>query len=340
MATQIDNVIVHKLLKEAHARVADLDLRAQPVLVSPVVQRLVDTIFESYAKKPSKGFGRFEDDANEYPVQRHLREHLGGEVEFVEHSRRLMGHLQTRAAAEPLATGGYVLIALTRDGAQRYLLIAVVTDSLGAAITEALDVVESVRLELNQLRVAGRVDLGRWLDGEDRYVSFLKGRGDIAEYFKLFLGCNDVHIPKVESKKLVEGLRQFAAVKQLTPEAKDALLAAAHAYLSNLSKTGAPVQLGAMSNHLWPDEPEAMSNVLGGDALALNDGFVPDGRVLRTLLKLEGKSANWKLSFDRSALTRREIVYDPAHETLTLTNLPQSLKDEIVEELGNEAAGD
>ncbi|HAL37027.1 MAG TPA: hypothetical protein DCP03_02465 [Polaromonas sp.] len=45
-----------------------------------------------------------------------------------------------------------------------------------------------------------------WLAGGDRYISFLKGRTDVAGYFKLFLGCNDVHLAAEESKKLLQGL--------------------------------------------------------------------------------------------------------------------------------------
>lgn len=337
MPNHITDVVVHKLIKEAHQRTATLDLRPAVLAVSAVVQRLIDHLYKQYAEKPGKGFGRFEPDANEYPVQRYLLEHTSeGEPEFLELSNLLMRHLQTRAAAEPLATGGFVLIAKITTGASNYLLVAIVTEVIGTAITEGLEVVESVHLDMNQLRVAGRVDLTAWRNGGDRYISFLKGRTDVAGYFKLFLGCNDVHLASEESSKLLQGLESFAQSKELDAVQKETLFGAAHAYLVNLAKQNEPVSLEAFSNHVWSQQPLEMQAMLAADELALSDGFVPDRRVLKRLVKFEAKSQYWKLTFDRKALSTHAIQYDRVSDTLILKNLPEALRLELIEELDDE----
>lgn len=337
MTTNITDVVIHKLIKESHQRTASLELRPTVLPVNTVVQRLIDHLYKQYADKPGKGFGRFESDENEYPVQRYLKQHVEtSTISFLELSNQLMRHLETRAKAESLATGGYVLIAKTTSGPSSYILVAIVTEVVGTAITEGLEVVESVHLDMNQLRVAGRVDMTGWLSGADRYISFLKGRTDVAGYFKLFLGCNDVHLAAEESKKLLQGLESFATEQALDISKKEALFNTAHSYLVNLAKENQPVSLEALSNHLWPLEPQALQIVLADQNLLLSDGFVPDRRVLKRLVQFEAKTQYWKLSFDRKALSTRMIEFNQTTGTLTIKELPEALRSELLQEFEDE----
>lgn len=330
MPNVITDAVVHKLIKDAGQRATSLDLRPQPLQINAQVQRLIDLIYKQYSEQVGKGFGKFEADQNEYPVQRYLREHLAeGGTGFLEMSANLMRHLETRASAEQFSTGGFVLIAKIAGDGSQYLLCAIVTEVAGVAITEGLEVIESQYLDMSHMRVAGRIDLTTWKAGGDRYISFLKGRSDVAAYFRLFLGCNDVHMPLAESKKLVVALESFADQQALEPQQRDSLFELAHGYLANLSKAKEPVELEAFSNHVWPTAPQELRSVMADPSHAISDGFVPDQRALKALVKYEGKAQYWKLTFDRKALRNREILFNREDGTLTLSNLPQSLRDEL-----------
>ncbi|WP_286978894.1 nucleoid-associated protein [Pseudomonas sp.] len=330
---QITNCIVHKLIKEAHQRDANIDLRPTELLVNPSVQRLIDHLHKLYSERAGKGYGRFEENEDEYPAQRFIRQHVvEGESDFLVLSNRLMTHLQSRASVEQLATGGFVLIVKINNDDTDYLLVAMVTEVVGTAITEGLEIIDSVHLDMSQLRVAGRVDLTAWQGGADRYISFLKGRGDIANYFKLFLGCNDLILALEESRKLVAGLEQFATEQDLQPARRDEFLEQAHQYLIGLGKD-TPVSLEALSNHLWPDEPEILQTKLASEELGLSDGFVPDRRAIKGLVKFEGKSEHWKLTFDRRAMRSGHLRYNRDTDSIVLTHIPPQLRQELIEEL-------
>ncbi|MBN9694639.1 MAG: nucleoid-associated protein [Zoogloea sp.] len=330
---QITDFIVHKLIKEPHQRVATTDPRKEPLAINPTIERLVNQIHKLYAERMGKGYGRFEANEDEYPSQKYIRRHLiDRQTTFLELSLELMEHLRARAEREALARGGYVLIALINNGATDFLLVAIVTEVLGAAITEGKDVVDSVHLDMSQLRVAGRVDLTAWQTGAERYISFLKNRGDVAEYFQLFLGCNDLLIALEESKKLVIGLERLADEMNLDSEKRDRLLNTGHQYLEELSKTKTPVSLDALTNHLWPDDPEAFRKILAAEDLSLSDGFVPDRRAIRALVKFEGKSRFWKLNFDRQALRCGDLRYDKKTDTIVLSSIPDELRKELLDE--------
>ncbi len=341
MPNVITNAIVHKLIKESGQRTATLELRPQELQINDQVQRLIDLIYKQYSEQVGKGFGKFEADENEYPVQAHLSAHLAdGGTDFLELSSNLMRHLQTRASAEQFATGGFVLFAKIISDGNHYLLCAIVTEVAGVAITEGLDVVQSQYLDMSHMRVAGRIDLTTWQAGGDRYISFLKGRTDISGYFRLFLGCNDVHMPLAESKKLVSVLETFADQQALEPQQRDNLFEMAYSYLSDLSKTKQPIELETFSNHVWPTAPQALRTVMADPTHAITDGFVPDQRALKALVKFEGKAQYWKLTFDRKALRNREILFNREAGTLTLNNLPQSLRDELERDCQPDEADD
>lgn len=329
----ITDFIVHKLIKEAHSRDTTIELRPAPLTINKSVQRLVDELYKIYAGRVSKGYGKFETDENNYPFPKFIREHFSdNSYNFFQLSSNLMSHLKSRSETELLATGGFVLIAKVQSNGSEFLLVAIVTEILGSAITSGLDVVDSSHLDMSQLRVAGRIDITSWQQGHPRYISFIKGRGDIATYFKLFLGCNDVMIAAQESKKLVDALNDFAFEQNLSPEARDKLFESSYNFLKDLSKNGNPVSLEALANHVYSDDPEKLKVKLSDSSIALSDEFIPDGRSIKSLTKFNGKSDFWQVTFDRKAIRNGSVRYDISSDTIILSNIPADLRKELIEE--------
>lgn len=333
MPNNIASLIVHKLIKDPHG-VASIELADDLINVTPSAQRLIDHLHKQYAEKPGKGYGKFEEDENNFPMRRFMREFfVDNTTDSYELSRLMMEHLQARAGQEQLATGGYVLIAHVNNGATDFLLVAIVTEVIGTAITEGLEIVDSVHLDMSNLRVAGRVDLTAWQNNAERYISFLKGRGEVATYFKQFLGCNDVLVALHETQKVVKGLESFAAQKQLPSVDRDHLFELAYGYLDDLGRNGAPLSLDAFANHIWPEEPAELRATLASEELQLSDGFVPDRRAIKTLMKFKATTAFWKLEFDRRGLRNGNVRYNEESNELILTNIPAALRQELTEEL-------
>lgn len=326
---KIVDFIVHKLIKDAHSKITDIDIRPKPLSVNASVQRLVDELHKLYLSKLGKGYGKFETDEINYPFPRFLREHFTkNDYDFHEFSSKLMTHLKARAEQELLATGGYVLIAKVENDSSTYLLVAIVTEVIGSSITNDLDVIDSTHLDMSQLRVAGRIDVSAWQNNHDRYISFIKGRTDIAAYFKLFLGCNDVVIAAQESKRLVEILNSYAEEQNLTTDLRDELFENAYNYLNELSKKGNTVSLDALANHICPEDPESLKSKLSD----LSDDFIPDRRSIKSLTKFTGKSAYWQVSFDRKAVRNGSVRYDKDTDTIILSDIPDDLKKELIDE--------
>lgn len=328
----ITDLVVHKLIKDEHGP-ARVELRATACPQSSAALTLVEGLCRIYRERPGKGYGRFEDDESLYPMPAHLRRHVvERNVDFIALTQWMMAHLQQRVDEAQLAEGGFVLIARIEEGTSDCLWVALLAETVGTAIDGRLDIGECVHLDLGKLRAAGRIDLSGWQRGGERYISFLKGRGDVAEYFKQFLGCSDVVIALKETQKLVQSLNHFAETQKLEAPVRDELMERAHLYLDELGESGAPVDLDAAARELWPSAPERLDHAFSEGAGVLANGFVPDRRALRPLVRFKASAEQWKLEFDRSSLRSGAVAYDKASDTLVLSNLPDYLKRMLLEE--------
>lgn len=336
MPNNIEKLVVHKLIKNQHSA-ASIELAESPIQLTPSAQRLIDHLLRLYVERPGKGYGKFEEDENNFPMPRFVRDYFVDHlIEYYDLSRVMMEHLQYRAGQEQLATGGYVLISQVNNGATDFLLVAIVTEVVGTAITDGLEIVDSVHLDMSNLRVAGRVDLTAWQAGAERYVSFLKGRGEVANYFKQFLGCNDVLVAIQETQKLVKVIESFATEQHLEPDVRDQLFEQAYTYLEELGRNGNPISLDAFANRLWPESPDDLKTALAIEELQLSDGFVPDRRAIKSLMKFKAASTHWKLEFDRRGLRNGDIEYDRVNDKLVLSRIPETLRRELLDELTDE----
>ncbi|WP_273428136.1 nucleoid-associated protein [Chitinibacter tainanensis] len=325
----IEHLIIHQLHKEPSgpARVA---LAPAALAITPAAQRLVDQLCEQYGTRNGKGFGQFADDETLLMPQLVRRFSQENSLDFTGFSRELMAELQTRMEAEPLASGGYVLVAQVNNAAMRFIFIALLSEVIGTAVNDELQVIDSIHLDMQHLRVAGRIDLGSWQAGGERYVSFLRGRGDVAGYFKQFLGCLDVKTPLKETQKLVKGLEAFANEQAIAGDERDELFQRAHSYLDALGEGQGEVALATVAEQVFPTAPAQLQAALENEELGINDGFVPDRRAIKPLMRFKANAPQWKVEFDRASLRSGAVIYDKYSDTLVLSNVPEELKQALL----------
>ena len=328
----LSHLIVHRLQKVSGAP-ATIGVRASSCPLDAAGLRLVERLSGQYSSRSAKGFGRFEEDEESYPLARWLRAHLVEQsLDFVALSQQLMERLQAIADEEEIEESGVVVIARVREAQTDCLWIALVGEAEGSAVSGNLDIVDSLHLDLSALHAAGRVDLSAWQRGEERYLSFLRGRGKSGAYFKRFLGCSDVVVALQETKKLVLTLSQFADQQDLEPARRDTLLERAHDYLDALGENGEPVVFDALAREVFPDQPERLDAVLNAAETKLSSGFVPNRRAIRPLVRFSASGEQWKVEFDRSGLHSGAVQYDRATDTLVLSGVPEYLKQMLLEE--------
>ncbi|UNH27377.1 nucleoid-associated protein [Moellerella wisconsensis] len=298
------NIIYHVLHKEQQGE-GTLDLNPTPFVPNQAHLNFLDALKKAYTSRAGKGFGTFDIDEDSYPMPRLLRDYLSN-GDFYDLSLRMMNILLNKINGQTLATGGKVFITDYEDQGHDYMLIAILSEKV-AFTAQNWQMAENETLDIEHLKFAGRIDLTAWEADESRYISFLKGQGDIAGYFRDFLACNDALFANAETKKLVDSLTEFAAEKNLDLEAKSAFFEQAQFYLRQISDNNEPFILETFANRVWPEEPQTLKDKLGNANDGISDGFVPDKRSIRALSTYTGKTKHWRLSFDREAISSGHI---------------------------------
>ncbi len=328
MVDKVVQVAIHDLRRNETGNL-DTVLGNAQLDVSKTVVRVVNQIYAMYAGKASKAHGRFSDDVTNYPAQTYVSDfHQSGYRAFSELTEKLMATLTVQARRKA-ATGGHVLFAHLERDKDTYLLVAIINDKLGALLTKEFDMADVNHLDLDGFRFAGRVNITAWRAKADRYIGFLKGKGDVAEYFKEFLGCDTTVQEISDTKTLIRILEQFADPSENNVKDKHEFLQRAYDICERHVRNSEPLDFEAFANELLPEKPDRLTAALGNPDLALGDGFVPSKRALSALVRFKAKTSDWTVEFDRSALATGKIVYDPDKKTITLYELPADLIEEL-----------
>lgn len=247
-----------------------------------------------------------------------------------------MATLQKEAQAKAASTGGHVFFTHFSSNEVQYFLVAIITDKLSAMLTQNDDLEDVTHLDVEGFRFAGRVNLSGWAAGEPRYIGFVKGKGAVAHYFKEFLGCDTTVHSRVETTSLVSALKKFADQQGMDTKARDEFMQKAKDICDRDAKANKPVDFEALSNELCPDQPEQLAELLSDPDLSLNDGFIADRRALKGLVSFKKKTANWSVEFERSALHAGKVRYNAKENSITLLDVPDDLRSELNEEIGND----
>lgn len=320
--------IAHKIIKAQHEE-GTLQLRQTALPPSGSLDRLIDEIHDAYKKRSGKSHGAFEADEQNYPTASNLRQHFRDQsVDFVSTSHALMQTLLTKAneASSNLATGGSVLMAHVTNGESQWFIVTILTDKISAAIDDDLNLIDSIHLDLSGMRFAGRVDVTRWLAGEDRYVSFLQGASkEVSDYFQRFLGCTHPQAIRNETRRLVEVVRNAVKGLEATEEQRETVRGDIYKYLEECTQKSEPLSIDSLCNRAWPDNPDALRASLTDPDSGISDGFIPHKAALRGLVRFEGKGPNWQVKFDREAVTAGNVRLNANAKEITIKNIPDDV---------------
>ncbi|GJL88194.1 MAG: nucleoid-associated protein [Minwuia thermotolerans] len=337
MGENILNNIVALAIHDLERRngVYQVRLAKKQLLVTPTTQRVIDELYDLYNRRASKSHGKFTSSEG-YPTQEQIRDYVKADTkDFLRLTSRMMETLQNQAQARSASTGGHVLFSHFQRDDRDYILVAIITDKLSAALRSQTDMQDVRHLDIDGFRFAGRINLTAWAGHEERYISFLKGKGDVSEYFQHFLGCNSVIQGRVDTSNLVSALKDFVADTKMPEHEGNKFLGRAKAICERASRAREEIEFEALANELIPKNPRPLSDHLAHTDRGLSDHFVPDRRALASLVRFKGATKQWKVEFDRDAVSTGVVRYDPKGNIITLTNVP----DELVDQLRSEGLG-
>nr|WP_313976178.1 nucleoid-associated protein [uncultured Psychrobacter sp.] len=318
----IHNSTYHILVKE-HKSTENVRVIINPDLlpVDDSADKLLTNLTERYRGRAGKGYGVFEENTDSYPTSTIINDYLDENIldDFHSCTERLMNHLMAESKHEAGAKGGKVAFIHYSEGGQEYFLVAILTEKVGLT-AKNWTLTQNDVLNFENVRFAGRINISSWKSKSEksrRYISFLKGQGEVSNYFKRFMGCSNVPMASQETKDLVAQIKAFATKKNLKLEERAHLLANANGYLKELANNKPhPLQfsMSSFTNRVWPDDPQDLVDFFEQygeeNGCPISDGFVPDKSSLRGLAVQFHREKHWAFSFDDEAISDDDVTVE------------------------------
>lgn len=258
--TKIHHCAIHSLKKNKGGQFSTETVNTKHN-ITKIVTWLVDELTKEYDKRPNKAYGIFAQNDDLYPTQKQLKNYLQKTPpNFADFTSKMMATLVDKAKGTT-ASGGYVIFVHFNKNDKETLIVAITNDKIGAQLRDGqLD--QTTYLDLDGFRFAGRININKWQNHRPRYIDFLKGRGDVSEYFQRFLGCDTTTQAKKDTKKVIEVVKKFASDLGLSQEEKADFLDRAKTIGDRYASKKQEMTLEAFANELHPDDPPALLGYL------------------------------------------------------------------------------
>ncbi|RYE71774.1 MAG: nucleoid-associated protein, partial [Oxalobacteraceae bacterium] len=271
-AVIVKRLVIHRLGKQGDRFVPRF--RDNENALSRTNLKVVRKLVDEYSKKTGKAHGKFEPDVANYPVQQFIEDYyVHDNSDFLTATRSMMDTLCAKAQGTSATPGGVIIAETEQDGIE-HLMVAIITEQWGARMNADMELDDSDTLDLKGFRFAGRVNLSEWSSGGETYLNFLRGKGQVAGYFKEFLGCTVSVSDKDETLVLKDALEDFALQSRLDEGKKKDFFDRAFSICERHRKERIPIDLEIFANELWPENPQQLSAVLVAPERKLSDGFV------------------------------------------------------------------
>lgn len=334
MSLQLLHAVIHKLEKDAGAPGRIVEARSCLDVADEPLQALVTQVQQVYTGRASKSYGAFDPTLKAVSAELYI-ERLRDDptADFHALSLDLMLVLKDKAESQNFSTGGHVLMFDANSMGSRWFGVVILNSTAGTMINEELRVISAPHLDVEGIRFAGRVNVSEWEAGNDRYISFLRGKkNEVSVYFQRFLGCSTTQQDLNDTRNLVKAVKKFALDAKLDPKAREQLLRQVDRIAGEKAKNQEPLDLSALANEVWPSDPDALKKTFAEADPPISDGFIPHKRGLDGLTRFTAKAANWKLEFDREVITDQTFEFIEEDQSLTIHNLPADIVASLAKE--------
>ena len=341
----IKEFIVHLLEKQADSTQSKLSLSKNTIPSSAILESFLDELNKIYNSKATKVFGAFSkmitetvSENNEQPdiesMQDVLSEYIHKNINFMDYTCRSMEILKHHIEMATKATGGYMLFAHYSLFGSDFILLAMLNNVRGISVDSQLDISAIDYLDINKLHLAARIDLTQWQDDESsqRYISMVRTKEShkLSEYFKNFIGSNETSNSTQETSDLFTAIGQFCDNKFADEQHKSEFKKKASDYCIDQAEKGQAVDLKDFSNYVAEGAVDDFMNYVNSEQFHLNNEMSPNKTVIRRFNKITGRNAQISITINEEALGH-SVIYDADKEVLTITDLPATLKAQLLE---------
>jgi nucleoid-associated protein YejK len=334
----LTNIVIHRINKAAGNKASVLKLAKEELKVNKPEIHFIADIRESFNKKSIPTHGIFEESFDYNIFQQSIKKYIDKKIDFMKFTTSSMDYYKRIIDASAPATGGFMIFAdfkITDNRDERYILIFSINNKQGYNLSEtALSIQQIKNLELNKMDLATFINISRWNIARKNsnevktYLSFIRGKKKISDYFQNFIGCADKTTATESSTKLLNTINQYCSENGYDESKKKEIKRKIFEYCQDCNKQKKEILLSHISSLIDDENPDNFSVFASGETYAISDVIKYDSKVLRSLKYIVFQSEDFSIKINKQ-LVGKTAKYSKERGTLTITNLPEDLTSQF-----------
>jgi nucleoid-associated protein len=331
MSTLINRIIIHELKKEVKSSSAEITLTNS--LIDSTDSRIVGlvTSLNRRYKDSNEKYGIFNpQDPTIFHTAFQSYFENDSDEDFIAFSRDAAQNLKDRIENIPPAKGGY-LVFVDFNTTMRFVGVFLVRNTSGISFhlsSSHFNIDDVQHIDVENLAMAGRINLDLFEINETRYLSFINNKQDfVSKFFIQWISSTDLE----SNKKDTESLYQLLKTINIPVDTETGVAPDRTTFLNNvhniiISSPDKRVSLRTLSQELF-DDPEFILREAEARNMRINGDFKADSQVLKKFIYVKVKADNIDLAFPMEVY--REIIsFDEQNENRIIIE-SQRLADKI-----------
>lgn len=332
----IQESIIHRVVKAKDTSgpsSVQMKPREELLSIDARVQKLGQDVLSLYGKL-SNGYGILGADLDTHRFPRYLDSHINDTDSFIDFSRRTLAVISEEMSGQRFTTTSYPIFFRYTNNARDWILIAVLKLKEGVGIDEnTLDLNDSVFFDISNLREAARLDVQKWKNNQQPYLSFIKkGTGSDSEssaYFRAALSCIEYTDAKYNTDIALKALGDYCDKNDFSAEKRQSVRTIMYEYCKEKKDNDQPVNLTALSALLDDQDPEKFVNFIRENQYEVSETFSPSPSSFKGLMRLNKKFGSISLGFEIDDLYSERVYYDRERNAILIKNPPSDLVHEM-----------
>jgi len=329
----LTHFIAHRVQRLSPSDSTKLTLRKQDFNLSGKVEEIFRELKQSYLKRLGKQYGRFSDDAGQYPLPNWVTEFREEKISFLSFSEYLLKHLKSLFDSGEFAAEGYFFIGLEQLEVGSSLYCFWVHQNEAAALDGELNFSDARLLDTGNVTWAARVNLDEWQSGgSQHYLGVVSWRGEkeISDALLDVMGFTDKIDTKADTEMFLEAVDKY--VEKLPEEEVPVARGKIVEYCLEQDKRGQAVEISELSRHVNESEADQFREHVQQQTPQLKAKFIADRGQVKNYVRISGRDELISMSFASGCLGET-VVYDADSDSLTIRKIPSALKSRLMKHL-------
>lgn len=330
----INAAIIQFVQKDAGSTDVEFVTNSNQLSVDEKLENLGEEVLKAYGRNQNT-YGGFDRDTNTYQFSSYLNQYFRGAISLVDFSEQTMRFIKQQLESSTPATGGYTLFIRYTNQGDDWLLIVMLKLRASTGVDDDLELIDLLSLDIQHLHEAARINLTRWSNGSDTYLSFVKKRSnqdEVTRYFRLALGCTEQSDSKLNTTQALQALESYCEHKGWERGSEQYLEARKKTfeYFDEKLKDSEPVILDAWSAYINDQEPTSFTDFIRENDIEINEAFAPHKSTYRVLQRIRSKMNTVNISFDVNDVVNGKIMYEPSSNQLIIREISEKLAGEVM----------